>query len=171
MKNKGIRFITLLILTLAWMFLMRAMTAPLDPGTIFDFEFIGTAKHAVSFLTGLQNSGQLELLTRSIFLDFIFPLLYGATFYYSSAWICSKLPEKHIFNRFRTLGTLTIIAVICDFIENVSLLKLIYYPPADMYAYSAFLFASLKFLLLAIVLTHFIISGLIVLKGLKRSQL
>lgn len=168
MKNKGIRFTTLLILTGAWMFLMRAMTAPLNPGIIFEFEFIGTAKRAVSFLSALQNSGQLDLLTRSIFLDFIFPLLYGAAFYYASAWICSKLPEKHILNQFRMLGTLTIIAVICDFIENVSLLKLIYYPPADMYAYSAFVFASLKFLLLALVLTHFIISGLIVLKGGKR---
>lgn len=167
MKNKGIRFITLLILTLAWIFLMRAMTAPLNPGKIFDFEFIGTAKKAASFISVLQNSGQLDLLTRSIFLDFIFPLLYGATFYYASAWICSKLPGEHILKRFRTLGTLTIIAVICDFIENVSLLKLIYYPPADMYAYSAFVFASIKFLLLGIVFIHFILSGLIVWRDKK----
>jgi len=167
MKNKGLRLIVLSLLTGAWILIMKAMTAPLQSMEVIKFEFIGTAKAAIVFLTRLRNSGQLELLTRSIFLDFIFPLLYGATLYYASAWVCSKLRKDHILNRFRLLGLLTILAVMCDFIENVSLLKLIYYPPADLYAYSAYFFASIKFLLLGLVFVHFLISGIIVLKGRK----
>ncbi|MDP2338178.1 MAG: hypothetical protein Q8N05_17385, partial [Bacteroidota bacterium] len=113
--------------------------------------------------------GQFDLLTRSLFLDFIFPLLYGATLYYASAWVCGKLPKGHPLNKFRLLSSLTIVAVACDLFENVSLLKLIYYPPADMFAYSAFIFAAIKFLLLALVILHFIASIIIVFTGKKSS--
>ncbi|MHB1177340.1 MAG: hypothetical protein ACYCZO_03320 [Daejeonella sp.] len=167
MKNKGLLLIILSLLTTAWLFIMKAMTAPLAPMEVIKFEFIGTGKDAVKFLSSLENAGQLELLTRSIFLDFIFPLLYGATLYYASAWICRKLNKDHVLNRFRLLGALTILAVICDIAENVSLLKLIYYPPADLYAYSAYFFASVKFLLLGVVFVHFIVSGLMVIRDKK----
>ncbi len=170
MKNKGLRFIVMLILTAGWIFLMRALTRPLDPGLIIDFEFIGSSNAATQFLSSLQASGQLELLTRSIFLDFIFPLLYGATFYYASAWICSKLPLTHIFNRFNVLAAMTIIAVCCDFLENLSMLKLIYYPPSDLFAMAAYFFATFKFTLLGLVLTHFIMSGLIVILDSKKVE-
>lgn len=170
MKNKGLRFLIFLVLTTAWLLLMRAMTAPLDPGLILDFEFIGTAKESINFLTGLRDSGQLDLLTRAIFLDFIFPLLYGATFFYATTWVCSKLPKKHLFNRARLVNTFTITAVFCDFLENLSLFKLIYYPPQDLYAYLAYFFASMKFTLLGIVLVHFIISGFIVIMDSAKNR-
>ncbi len=169
MKDKGLRFLIFLVLTAVWLYVMRVMTAPLDPGLILDFEFIGTAQESVDFLAGLRNSGQLDLLTRGIFLDFIFPLLYGATFFYATAWICMKLPASHVFNRFRAISAMTIIAVICDFLENLSLLKLIYYPPEDFYAYLAYFFASAKFALLGLVFAHFIISGLIVVLDSKKA--
>ncbi|MEJ7692065.1 hypothetical protein [Daejeonella sp.] len=170
MKDKGLRFLIYLVLTAAWLYVMRTMTAPLDPGLILDFEFIGTAKESISFLAGLRNSGQLDLLTRGIFLDFIFPFLYGATFFYASAWVCQKLPKGHIFNKFRAISILTIAAVICDFLENLSLLKLVYYPPEDFYAYLAYFFASAKFALLGLVLVHFILSGLIVITDSKKTS-
>ncbi|SKB82749.1 hypothetical protein [Daejeonella lutea] len=168
MKDKGLRFLIFMVLTAAWLMVMRTMTAPLDSGLIIDFEYIGTASNAISFLAGLRDSGQLDLLTRSIFLDFIFPLLYGATFYYATAWICHKLPKGHMFNRFRDISILTFIAVLCDYLENLSLIKLIYYPPEDIYAYLAYFFAATKFTLLGIVLAHFIISGLIVVLESKK---
>ncbi len=170
MKNKGLRFLIFLVFTTAWLLVMRAMTAPLDPGLILDFEFIGTAKESINFLTGLRDSGQLDLLTRAIFLDFIFPLLYGATFFYATAWVCSKLPKKHLFNRARLVSAFTIVAVFCDFLENLSLFKLIYYPPQDLYAYLAYFFASMKFTLLGIVLVHFIISGFIVIMDSAKNR-
>ncbi|MES3016585.1 MAG: hypothetical protein V4721_02350 [Bacteroidota bacterium] len=163
MKAKGLRFLIFLILTAAWLFLMRAMTAPLDPGMILDFEFIGTADKSVFFLAGLQATGQLDLLTRSIFLDFVFPFLYGATFFYATAWVCQNLSKTHIFNKFRAISILTISAVICDFLENLALLKLIYYPPEDFYAQSAYFFAATKFALLGLVFMHFLLSGLIII--------
>ena len=169
MKNKGARFLVFVVLTASWMLVMRAMTAPLDPGLIIDFEFIGTARESVNFLAGLKDSGQLDLLTRAIFLDFIFPLLYGATFFYATAWICSKLPQKHIFKRARLVSAFTIVAVFCDFFENLSLFQLIYYPPQDLFAYLAYFFAAMKFTLLGIVLAHFIISGLIVILDSART--
>lgn len=168
MKNKGSRFLILLALSIVWVLVMRSMTAPLDPGLIIDFEFIGNSKNAVNFLSALAATGELELLTRSIFLDFVFPLLYGATFYYASAWICGKLPEGHLFNRFRAMSILTVIAVIADYVENLSLFKLIYFPPEDIYAYAAYFFALVKFTLLGLVLAHFIISGLIVIIDSKK---
>lgn len=146
---------------------MRKMTVPLDAASIINFEFIGNADKAKAFLANLKDLGQLELLTRSIFLDFIFPLFYGATLYYASAWVCGKLPKGHSLKRFSILSSMTVIAVVCDMLENVSLLKLIYYPPADMFAYSAFIFAGLKFLLLALIVLHFIASMIIIFTGKK----
>ena len=169
MKNKGTRLIILSLLTIGWLILMRKMTEPLDPGIIITFEFIGTADKATKLLALLKDLGHFDLLTRSIFLDFIFPLLYGATFYYASAWVCSKLPMGHHLNRFKVLSSLTVIAVACDIMENVSLLKLIYYPPADMFAYAAYFFACLKFLLLILVLMHFIVSLIIIWGGNKKT--
>ncbi|SDM75141.1 hypothetical protein SAMN05421813_12230 [Daejeonella rubra] len=167
MKNKGLRLILLFLLTAGWFMLMRQMTAPLDPASILKFEFIGTAEKAVNFLNGLRESGQIELITLSIYLDFIFPLLYGAMFYYGSAWACSKLAKGHTLNRFKLLSSLTVIAVACDMIENISLLQLIYFEPTNMFASAAFIFAGIKFLLLAIVLLHFLVSTLLPGKGSK----
>ena len=76
MKNKGLRFTLLLIVTLGWIILMRTMTVPLNQGSILTFEFIGTAANAELFLNKLKDLGHTELMTLSIYLDFIFPLLY-----------------------------------------------------------------------------------------------
>ncbi len=171
MTYKGVRFLFYFVLTVAWLRLMRNMTAPLEPGLIIEFEFIGTAQKAIAFLSALEANGQLELLTRSIYLDFIFPLLYGATLYHATLWICSKLPEGHVFNQLRNISILTGIAVICDFLENLSLLKLLYYPPENIYAYAAYFFAAAKFMLLGLVIVHFILSGLIAIKKSKKSAL
>ncbi len=161
MKNKGLRLILLFLLTAAWFILMREMTTPLDPASILEFEFIGSAEKAENFLTDLRQLGHIELLTLSIYLDFIFPLLYGAMFYYGSAWACSHLAEGSILKRFKLLSSLTVIAVACDMIENISLLQLIYFEPTDMFANSAYLFAGIKFILLAIVLLHFLVGTLL----------
>ena len=169
MKNKGLRLILLFLLTTAWFVLMREMTAPLDPASILKFEFIGTAEKARNFLNNLRELGHIDLITLSIYLDFIFPLLYGAMFYYGSAWACSKLKEGNILKRFKLLSSLTVIAVACDMIENISLLQLIYFEPTDMFANTAFIFAGTKFLLLTIVVLHFILSTLVSGKGRKTS--
>lgn len=146
---------------------MRSMTTPLETTQVLEFEFIGTAQKAIAFLSALEASGQLELLTRSIFLDCVFLFLYGATFYFLGAWICSRLPERHVFNNFRMISISIITAVICDLLENLSMLGMIYYPPQDAYAYLAFFFAAVKFTLLGLVLIFFILSGLVLLKTSK----
>ena len=161
MKNKGLRLILLFLLTATWLILMREMTAPLKPGSILEFEFIGTAEKAENFLSNLRQLGHIELITLSIYLDFIFPLLYGAMFYYGSAWACSQLAEGSILKRFKLLSSLTVIAVACDMIENISLLQLIYFAPSNLFANAAYLFAGIKFILLSIVLLHFLVSTLL----------
>lgn len=161
MKNKGQRFIILLLITLGWIILMRNMTAPLDPGSILSFEFIGTAANAELFLSKLDALGHTELMTLSIYLDFIFPLLYGAAFFYGSAWVCGKLVIDHPLNKFRTLSNMVLAAVACDFLENLSLLQLINNGPDDTYAGAAFIFAGIKFLLLSLVLLHFLVAVLV----------
>jgi hypothetical protein len=169
MKNKGLRLILLFLLTAAWFILMREMTAPLDPSSILKFEFIGTAEKAENFLNSLRESGHIELITLSIYLDFIFPLLYGAMFYYGSAWACGKLKDGNILKRFKLLSSLTVIAVACDMIENISLLQLINFKPTDIFANAAFIFAGIKFILLTIVLLHFLFSILLPGKSRKTS--
>lgn len=140
---------------------MRGMTSPLDPGNILKFEFIGTAEKAKLFLSNLKELGHLELITLSIYLDFIFALFYGAMFFYASAWACGKLSKGHILNRLKLINRLTIAAVTFDMLENASMLQLIESEPTDFYAKAAFYFATLKFILLAIVLLHFLSSLLI----------
>lgn len=165
MKNKGLRFSILLLITLGWIFLMRNMTAPLNQGSILTFEFIGTAAKAELFLNNLKSIGHTELMTLSIYLDFIFPLLYGASFFYGSAWVCGKLGNNHPLNKFRILSNMALIAVACDFLENISLLQLINSGPDDTYAGAAFVFAGIKFLLLTIVLLHFLVAVLVTAMG------
>lgn len=148
---------------------MQGMTAPLKTEQILEFEFIGTAQKATAYLSALAANMQLELLTRSIILDCIFPFLYGAAFYFCAAWICSKLPQGHVLNKFRMISIFIITAVICDLLENLSMLGLIYYTPQDVYAYAAFFFASLKFTLIGIILLHFFLSSLALIMGLKKS--
>jgi hypothetical protein len=131
MKNKGLRFTILMLITLGWIILMRTMTAPLDPGSILTFEFIGTAANAELFLNKLEALGHTELMILSIYLDFIFPLLYGATFFYGSAWACGRLDKDHPLNKFRILSNMALAAVACDFLENLSLLQLINSGPDD----------------------------------------
>jgi hypothetical protein len=169
MKNKGLRLILLFLLTAGWFILIRKMTAPLNPASILEFEFIGTAAKAENFITNLRQLGHIELLTLSIYLDFIFPLLYGAMFYYGSAWACSRLAEGNILKSFKLLSNLTVIAVACDMMENISLLQLIYFAPTNLFANAAYLFAGIKFILLSIVLLHFLVSTLQLGKGTKTS--
>lgn len=169
MKNKGYRLILLLLITIGWFILMRAMISPLNPDNILKFEFIGTAEKATQFLSKLKELGHLELLTLSIYLDFIFALLYGAVFYYASAWVCGRLAKGHLLNRFKLLSSLTIVAVTFDLLENASMLQLIQSGPTDFYAKAAFLFAGIKFLLLAIVLLHFLSSWVISLMSNKEA--
>jgi hypothetical protein len=167
MKNKGIRLSLLLLLTAAWFILMREMISPLDPANILKFEFIGTAAKAENFLNELRQLGHLDLMTLSIYLDFIFPLLYGAMFYYASAWVCGKLTKQHSLNRFKIVSSLTVIAVACDMIENISLLQLIYFEPTNLFANAAFVFAGIKFLLILMVVLHFLVS--ILVTGMRRN--
>lgn len=169
MKNKGLRFTILLLITLGWIILMRTMTAPLDPGSILTFEFIGTAANAELFLNKLEALGHTELMTLSIYLDFIFPLLYGATFFYGSAWVCGRLAKDHPLNKFRILSNMALAAAFCDFLENISLLQLINKGPEDTYAGAAYIFAGIKFTLLALVLLHFLVTVLISAKGRQNS--
>lgn len=171
MKNKGLRFSILLLITLSWMFLMRKMTYPLDTGSILKFEFIGTAEKARLFLNNLAWLGHTELMTLSIYLDFIFPLLYGAAFFYGSAWVCSKIIIGHPLNKFKQLARMILIAVVCDFLENISLLQLIYLGPNDTYAGLAFLFAGIKFLLLTLVFIHFLLTLILSMKGRQSAEI
>ncbi len=170
MKNKGLRFTILLLITLGWIVLMRNMTAPLDQSSILTFEFIGTAANAELFLNKLEALGHTELMTLSIYLDFIFPLLYGATFFYGSAWACGRLEKDHPLNKFRILSNMALTAVACDFLENLSLLQLINSGPDDTYAGAAFIFAGIKFLLLAVLFLHFLVTVLITAKGKQNSK-
>jgi len=156
MKNKGLRFTILILITLGWIILMRNMTAPLNQGSILTFEFIGTAANAELFLNNLKALGHTDLMTLSIYLDFIFPLLYGATLFYGCAWSCGRLDKDHPLNKVRILSNMIFLAVACDFLENLSLLQLINTGPDDTYARAAFIFAGMKFLLLALVLLHFL---------------
>jgi hypothetical protein len=66
MKNKGLRLILLFLLTAAWFILIRKMTTPLNPASILEFEFIGTAEKAENFLTNLT-----QYLPRLYFSSFI----------------------------------------------------------------------------------------------------
>ncbi|MDP3468977.1 MAG: hypothetical protein Q8S11_11620 [Daejeonella sp.] len=170
MKNKGLRFTILLLIALGWIILMRNMTTPLNQSSILSFEFIGTAANAEIFLNNLETLGHTELMKLSIYLDFIFPLLYGAAFFYGSAWACGRLANDHPLNKFRILSNMAVIAVACDFLENLALLQLINSGPDDTYAGAAFIFAGIKFLLLTIILLHFLVTVIITAKEKQKAE-
>src|SRR5690606_27411472 len=105
MYKKGRQAIFFLLLTVVWLFIMRMMTTPLDPSAIIQFEFIKTAQNALEFIEALEAKGQLELLRLSLYLDFIFPLLYGAALFSGTFWVCGNLPSKHRLNHPRLFAS------------------------------------------------------------------
>ena len=165
MKNKGLIFSVFLLITLGWIVLMRSMTYPLNQSSILAFEFIKTAAQAKILLNQLKALGHIELMTLSIYLDFILALLYGATFFYGSAWACNRLSTTHLLNRFNILSNMILLAVCCDIVENILLLKLIDSGPNEYFTQAAFLFAGTKFFLLTLLISHFIVSVVISIFG------
>ena len=155
-------FLASLIATIAWIMVMRKLTAPLDSSDILRFEFIGTAAKAEEFLRDLP-AGHIVLLTRSIYLDMVFPLLYGLTLWTANrwAWPETRLPETkgksvtaHFIARFALWATLAAIA--SDYVENAAMLNMISTGPMDTAASAAWWFASLKFSLIVLLLILFL---------------
>ena len=148
-------FLASLIATILWVVLMRKLTAPLDSNDIVRFEFVGTAAMAEDFLKNLPT-GHIRLLTRSIYLDMAFPLLYGLTLWSANRWAWPEARSRtaHFIGGF--VPWATAIAIGSDYIENVAMLNMISTGPTDAAASAAWWFASLKFSLIALLLILFV---------------
>ncbi len=153
-------FLASLIATILWIVLMRKLTAPLDSSDIVRFEFAGTAALAEDFLKNLP-AGHIKLLSRSIYLDMAFPLLYGLTLWSANrwAWPGTRSRTAHFIGGF--VPWAAAIAAGSDYIENVAMLNMISSGPSDAAASAAWWFACLKFSLIVLLLILFVCGALV----------
>lgn len=108
-------------ITLGWMVLMGIAVKPLTSQDIVRFELARSAEQAAFILSGWKLRGVTSLFIRSVYLDFVFLVLYC----YTLSLICKALAQ-FAGGWLRQTGIffskVIWVAGICDIIENVAMI-------------------------------------------------
>lgn len=97
--------------------------SPFSSADILSFETAGKLPKAEAILLSWQTGGKLALAIKSIYLDYIFILLYTAGLSVGSVYL-SGLTEHEILIRFgKGMSWLMVLAGICDLVENMVMLR------------------------------------------------
>ncbi|MBO0935540.1 hypothetical protein J2I47_03165 [Fibrella sp. HMF5335] len=173
-------FWLLLIATIGYSVFMNRSIAPLTSKEVVAYELARTPDQATVLLGQMSLRGKDVLLSRSIFLDFLFLCLYGTTLFVGCRYAAQLLAKVDVRKTWITwvnrLAWLGIVAAVFDAIENGAMLQQL--PPASATtttAHLAWAMALLKFSCIAVVLfiaaTGFGYYGLKRLSDTKRPML
>ena len=150
------RFVWMLIasfsLMVGWIVFMKAEVAPLTSDDIVRFEFAGTKDKAEKILNEWVAKDWLPLATHSLYLDFIFIFLYGATLALSCLTFPSLTGKPNLLNWGMKLYRFSLYAGLADFLENLCLFEVIYGTEHSFFPAAAWGFAFIKFSIIIIVL-------------------
>lgn len=138
-------FLALLVAVLAWMTVMSRSDLP-DILTVFKLQMCGLTKTCVTEVTRLHKHEEGALMLQSIYLDYVFIVLYGALFAVALLNVATRLPPSRA--RFtRALIVPVVFACLCDLIENFLSTAMILEGSARLGLLMT-LFASIKFIIL-----------------------
>lgn len=142
---------------IAWVAFMRYELNPFTSAEIVRFEFAGTKQNVEAILAHWQQMNWVELAKHSVYLDFIFLFLYGATL----ALGCLTFPAFSNKPGLMVWGMrfyrYSLYAALSDFLENLCLLEVIYGSEHSFFPAAAWLFALIKFLIIVVVLLFLIL--------------
>lgn len=148
--NQRALFWLLLLATLGYAFFMKEITAPLTGKEIVAFELAKTPDRANAMLQGFAKAMKIGLVKQSLYLDFVFLLLYGSVLFVSCRYATSLARKAGAQRTWVRIGYglswLGIVALLADAIENIALLRQL--PPGVVTEFTAavgWAMASLKF--------------------------
>jgi len=144
-QRKGLIFGISVVVTLAFAAFMGSQVKPLNSGDIISFEFAFTMDRVNILLEHWQERNVIYNAFVSLYLDFIFLVLYSATLTFGARWAAARLQPGLFQRSAHWLSGNTGWAGVCDAIENCCLLMLL-----QQYTYAALpilaaLFAGVRF--------------------------
>ena len=112
------------LLSILFIFVMKFLIGPVTTRQIVDFELAKTAEKALKVKNELIRLGILDLFLRSVYLDFVFLVLYSACFFYGCRFI-SGLTGNYILRKAgEAFSWLALLAGIADVVENIGMIRI-----------------------------------------------
>ena len=149
-------FWLLLLAMLGYAYLMKQNTVPLTGKEIVAYELAKTPDCANAMLREFTTAGKIDLVRKSLYLDFVFLLLYGSALFVGCRYATELARQVGIQPAWVRIGHglswLGIVALVADAIENVALLRQL--PPnavTVLTAQVAWAMALLKFVSIIVV--------------------
>jgi hypothetical protein len=150
-------FIASFVAMVAWAVFMGSQVKPLTSSEIVRFEFAGTQKTVEIILTEWQTKDWIGLGKHSVYLDFIFLFLYGATLALGSLTFPSFTNKPALMVWGFRFYRFSLYAALSDFLENLCLLEILYGSEHTFFPAAAWVFAFVKFVLVLVVFTFLIL--------------
>lgn len=148
MKQKAfVRFFAALLVTWAWIAIMKHEVQPLTSREIVSFEFARTPEQVLTWIQYFDREGLRSQFEVSIYLDFIFLLIYPLPFVFACRAIAAAGSGRvqRVSARFARWIWL---AAVCDMIENLGILYTLHGHPTGLVTHATAFFALLKFSIL-----------------------
>ncbi|HYF32010.1 MAG TPA: hypothetical protein VD993_12895 [Chitinophagaceae bacterium] len=123
-------FWVLLALTLAYIAWSKYYLDPFTTGDIVKYEVAKTTEVAAQIKLQWFMSGLLETARMSIWLDYIFILLYTACLMMAVPLLGRATGHVLLLRTGRFISILLPVAAVCDVIENMAMMKTLAVPPA-----------------------------------------
>lgn len=123
------------------------LITPVSDAGIVSLELAKTKERTAVITNYWNENGLLRTAITNTYIDFIFILFYSLFLYSYCFFISTKQqPRPAVISR--TLGMGALVAGLCDVIENYFILQQLQQAPTETFAFLAWLFASIKFVLL-----------------------
>jgi hypothetical protein len=148
----------LFIATLVMVFFMRpsgkALKHPATPSGIISFELASDSTATQNIINAWENdlSAEVNMIQearKNIFLDFIFLLLYSSLLFAAAYFLgAGTILVKKAF------AFIAVVAGVCDVIENLLMLRSLNGQISSLVSMSTFVFATIKFALIVLVILY-----------------
>ncbi len=153
------KFLFSLVITLFWIILMGQLIKPVNSKQIVAFEFAGSVDAANELIQQWQAAGVIGNVYKSIYLDFIFLVLYSATISFGLIWAALITSREQIKKLCLLFAVLIWVAAFSDVVENVGLLQTLALPEIWSVTVS-FYSACIKFMIIGASIVVFL-AGLV----------
>jgi hypothetical protein len=150
-------FVISVIITLSWMVLMGSLVKPLNSQGIVAFELAKTPNVAAAILKEWQEKDLIGNARKSIYLDFIFLLLYSISIGLGCVLLSRFTQNELLVQSGSVLSKVVPLAGLCDVVENLAMLKTLCGLVTSLPVTIAYWFAVVKFLIVAVSLLFLLI--------------
>ena len=165
--RRGLIVLGLLVATLAVGALALPALDDMGDVGIIEFETARTSEKASELYGELGAEGR-DAAEESLYLDYPFLVLYGFLYAMAALVVAARAEERGmagIARWGRPVAVAGLLSAACDAIENAALLRVLDGHTDQPWPGIAFVFASTKFLLAAVVLVYVVVGFLLTLRG------